>query len=132
MEKIKNYIFTKVTGNTELQTLLSDGAGGYDFYVPSIPTGKEFETGMAASILNAPKNFPTIEAYTVQFNIFSKLDTNASKVFAALADLFDQNRNDTDGTITIVASKQTDGGDLPRDVDTGEYHQFAVYNFIVR
>lgn len=130
---IEQYVYNLITGDSTLQSLLSNGAGGYHLYPGVIPRGVTgFDQAVAFSVITTNDAYPNIESQVVQFNVFAKSHTTAANIAAALKALFNQDTRQTSGGIEVVYSERQSETDLGKDYDTDLYQRACSYYFKIR
>ncbi len=131
---LEQYIFNKISEDETLQELLSAGSDGLHLYPAPIDRGIEFERAIAFSLLSTTDRYPDVQARAVQFSIFAKTHTDTATIAAALANLFNQDNNQSSGGVDVVFSIRVSEDDIPKDLDeVGDYfHRQATYNFKIR
>lgn len=130
---IEQYIFNKITADTTLQALLTDGASGYHVYPLVVPRSLIFTKAITFTTIATGDAYPNIKSVTVQFNIFAKTHTDTVLISKALSDLFNEDNNNKDGTnIAVVYSERVSESDLGFDFDETIYHRESSYYFKIR
>ena len=129
---IEQYVFNKITGDATLQTLLTDGAGGYNVYPSVIPRSLVFDRAITFSTLITTDVFPNANAVSIQFNVFAKSHTDTVAITSALANLFNGDNNKVDGNVEVIYSQRRSESDLAFDFDQNIFHREATYYFKIR
>lgn len=129
---IEQYIYDRITADPTLQGLLSDGNGGYLLYPNVVPREGTIEKAITFTTIATIDVYPAAESVNVQFNIFSKTHTEAAQITQALADIFNEDNNQTAGGIQVVYSQRKSQSDLGKDRDDDLYQREATYYFKLR
>lgn len=129
---IEQYVFTRITANPALQTLLSAGGGKYHLYPAVIPRGITFDRAVTFTTIITNDGYPAIKSVNAQFNIFAKKHSDVAAIASALSDLFNGEDNQTAGGINVVFSIRSSESDLGFDYDMNLYQREATYYYKIR
>lgn len=129
---IEQYVYNKITEDTTLQGLLSDGSGGYHVYPAVMPRGLEPNNILTFTRIITTDVYPASESVSIQFNIFSKSHTQTVAITTALANLFNEDNHQIDGGTEVVFSIRKSESDLGKDYDDGYYQREATYYFKIK
>lgn len=129
---IEQFIFDKVTSDPTLQTLLFAGTGKYHLYPAVIPRGISFDKAATFTKIITNDAFPAIQSVDIQFNIFAKSHADTVAISKALSDLFNDNRNQTSGGVSVYYSIRSSESDLGYDFDEKLYQRESTYNYKLR
>lgn len=131
---IEQYIYNRITQDETLQELLTAGSDGFHIYPNKVPRGTEFQQGVTFSRVGGGFVYPNLETILIQFSIFARTHAKLGEVSSAIANIFNEDHNQTSGDISIVYSqKQGNEFDLPSDLDDPNYYQRSVtYLFKIR
>ena len=130
---IEQYVYDKIEEDETLQELLSAGSDGIHLYPGAVERGVEFERAVTFTLINTGDAFPTIQSRFVQFNIFAKRHSETAEIADALANLFNEDNNNSSDGVDVVFSIRQGENDLGRELDEEVYFQRQVtYKFIMR
>jgi hypothetical protein len=129
---IEQYIFNRITGDTTLQSLLSAGGGKYNLYPDVVPAGVVFDRAVTFTVILTADVFPATESREVQFNIFTKKTSERNAIAQAIANLFNDDNNQTSGGVNVVYSIRRSESDLGYNYDDKLYQREATYYFKIR
>lgn len=131
---IENYVYTKITQDTALQALLTDGASGYHVYPNVVPRSvNTFISAITFTLITTKDVYPVSKSVNIQFNIFSKEHTKVAQVAEALSNLFNGDNLQNAGNVQMVYSQRISESDLGKTLDNEElYQREATYYFKIR
>ena len=129
---LEQYIYNLITADATLQALLTAGGSNYHLYPAVVPRGVEFNQAVTFTLITTFDAFPTVQAKSIQFNIFSKTHTKAVEISQALSNLFNGDNLKTSGGAEVVFSIRASESDLGFNYDDKLYQREATYNFKVR
>lgn len=129
---IEQYVFNKVTGDAALQALLTAGGGKYHIYPTVVPKTVSFTKAVTFTLLTTFDAYPAVQSVNVQFNIFAAQHGQAAAIASALADVFNDDNNQSDGGVNVVYSIRKSETDLGYNFDDKLYQREATYYFKLR
>lgn len=130
---IEQYVYDKIEEDETLQELLSAGSDGLHLYPGQVERGLIFDRAVTFTLVNTGDAFPAIQSRYVQFNIFAKIHSETAEIANALANLFNQDNNNSNDEVDVVFSIRQGENDLGRELDEEVYFQRQVtYKFILR
>lgn len=132
MDSIEQYIYDRITDDEALQELLLVGSDEFHLYPGVVPEGVEFEQAVTFTNIITTDVYPALESRNVQFNIFTRQHSKAVEICQALAAIFNEDNNRTEGNVSVVFSLRKSESDLGYDRDDGIYQREATYYFKMR
>jgi len=129
---IEQFIYDSISQDETLQELLSAGSDGINLFPSVVPQSIEADSVVTFTLIVTTDAFPAIQARSVQFNIFTKTHTAGATIAAALADLFNDNKLQTQDGVKVVYSIRESESDLGFNYDDKYYQREATYSFKIR
>lgn len=129
---IEQYVFNKIVADTTLQTLLTDGSGGYNVFPNVVPRSLVFTKAVTFTTISTTDVYPHANSVNVQFNLFAKTHSDLVSIASALANVFNGDNNQLSGGIDMIYSQRRSESDLGFNFDESIYQREATYYFKIR
>lgn len=129
---IEQYVYNLITQDATLATLLDDGSGGFKLYPVVVPREEDVDQAIAFSTINSTDVYPEFKSVDIQFNIFAQTHTKVVEIANALANIFNEDNNKSEGGQDVVFSKRRSETDFGYDFDNKLYQREATYYFKLR
>lgn len=129
---LEPYVYSKITNDTALQTLMGFGVDQYHVYPDVVPRGVEDFDQAITFVESLNDSWPNVKSGNVQFSIFSKTHTKGAEIAQALYDLFHQKANEKAEGVEIVFSSRQTEFPLGFNPDDGLFQRQATYYFKIK
>lgn len=129
---IEQYVYNKISEDETLAELLSAGSDGIHLYPGVIPRDIEFDEAVTFTLIITNDAFPVIQSRNIQFNIFGKTHSKVASIAQAISNIFNDDNNKTDGSISVVYSIRSSETDLGYNFDDGLYQRECTYYFKIK
>lgn len=129
---LEQFIYDRISQDETLQDYLSAGSDGINLYPGVVPAGVEDDMIVTFTLITTRDSFPAVLSRSVQFNIFTKTHTDGVVIAQALADLFNDNKLQTEDGVKVVYSIRESESDLGFNYDDKYYQREATYAFKMR